>query len=95
MDADSLKASVMVAKIHTAYVAYSDQRSEVDKCLEGRAELSDLLKKKIQGEVFTEADSERIAKCVNERQEAYGVLAVCMIGLVVVGIGLCVWAWRR
>lgn len=86
---------IMAYMPNTTYVANSDQRTETTKCLEGRAELSDLLRKKIRNEAFTEEDSERIAKCVDERREADKIaiaLGVLIIMIVVSVIGLYIWS---
>lgn len=87
---------IMAYMPNTTYVANSDQRTEVTKCLEGRAELSDLLQKKIRNEAFTEEDSERVAKCVDERREADRKIAIALgvliIMIVVSAIGLYIWS---
>lgn len=74
-----------MAEIHTAYVVNTDQRSEVDKCLEGDYGLSDLLQKKIQNQTFTEEDSIRITECIESRRKSFGAfMAVFLIVVAVV-----------
>lgn len=55
--------------IIVAYSPDANISTEVDECLNNKAEFSDLLRKRIMNETFTEADAERIMECVDEQRE--------------------------
>lgn len=88
-----LQTPPVMAQMQTVYVANSDQRSEVDKCLEGGYGLSDLLQKKIQNQTFTKEDSIRITECIENRRKAFGkfaaVFSVVVAVVLVVGFIVC------
>lgn len=80
-----LSTPPVMARVYNAYVVNSDQRSEVDKCLDGNYGLSDLLQKKIRNEAFTEEDSIRIVECVeNKRKSDVKLMVLFRIAVVVV-----------
>ena len=88
-----LQTPPVMAEIHTTYVMNNDQRSEVDKCLEGDYGLSDLLQKKIRNETFTEEDSIRITECIENRRRSFRksatVFAIAVAVILVAGLIAC------
>lgn len=80
---------MITAPIVVPVLQNSSSSSYTQKCLE-RPELSDLYKKALNQEQFTDEDAERLTKCIGESKEATAkILAITLFVLIVVIVAVC------
>lgn len=75
---------------YTPVYIFQDSSSDTQRCLE-RSENADILQKTLKEEELTDAETQRITACVEERKEANNTIAtVVVIVAILLVIGLVV-----